>query len=128
MSIWNKKQISKADITALETKYGIDALTASILVRRGITAGQELLYYMEDDLRFQHSPFSFTSMEDAVDRILDAKEEQEKVLIFGDRDVDGVSSTTVLHDCLSGMGIDVRYRLPAGDEAYGLSMEAVDIL
>ncbi len=126
MSIWNKKQISKADITALETKYGIDALTASILVRRGITAGQELLYYMEDDLRFQHSPFSFTSMEDAVDRILDAKEEQEKVLIFGDRDVDGVSSTTVLHDCLSGMGIDVRYRLPAGDEAYGLSMEAVD--
>ncbi|HBG65947.1 MAG TPA: single-stranded-DNA-specific exonuclease RecJ [Treponema sp.] len=126
MSIWNKKQVSKTDIEALEQKYGIDALTASILLRRGITSGQELLYYMEDDLRFQHSPFSFSTMEDAVDRINDAQEEKEKVLIFGDRDVDGVSSTTVLYDCLAGMGIDVQYRLPSGDDTYGLSLEAVD--
>ena len=39
-------------------------------------------------------------MEDAVDRILDAKDEEEKVLIFGDRDVDGITSTTILYQCL----------------------------
>ena len=77
MSTWNKKQISKNDIEKLQESYGIDALTASIMVRRGITEGREILYYMEDDLRFQHSPFSFNSMEDAVDRILEAKEENE---------------------------------------------------
>ncbi len=108
------------------SKYGIDALTSSIFLRRNITDGRDILYYLEDDMRFQHSPFSFNSMEDAVDRILDAKEEGEKVLIFGDRDVDGVSSTTLLYDCFSSMGIDVSYRLPSGDDAYGLSMQAVD--
>ena len=124
--MWYKKTISKSEVEALTSKYRMDALTASILLRRGITEGKELLYFLEDDLRFQHSPFSFNAMEDAVDRILEAKEENEKVLIFGDRDVDGVTATTVLYECLVSMGIDVRYRLPKGDDAYGLSIQAVD--
>lgn len=126
MSEWFKKQISKTQVESVSKKYSLDPITASIMVRRGITGGRDILYYIEDDLRFQHSPFMFAAMEDAVDRILDAKEENEKVLIFGDRDVDGVTSTTVLYDCLSSMGIDVSYKLPGGDDAYGLSMQAVE--
>lgn len=126
MSEWFKKQISKTQVESVSKKYSLDPITASIMVRRGITSGRDILYYIEDDLRFQHSPFMFAAMEDAVDRILDAKEENEKVLIFGDRDVDGVTSTTVLYDCLSSMGIDVSYKLPGGDDAYGLSMQAVE--
>lgn len=126
MAKWNKKQISKNDVERLVSKYKLDPLTASIFVRRGITEGKQLLYYMEKDMRFQHSPFSFAAMEDVVDRILQAQEEKEKVLIFGDRDVDGVTATTVLYDCLSSIGIDVTYRLPSGDDGYGLSMAAVD--
>ncbi len=126
MPAWNKTNISKEQIDLLQKKYNIDPISASIMVRRNITDGKDLLYHMEDDLRFQHSPFQFTAMEDAVDRIIDAAESKGKVLIFGDRDVDGVSATTVLYDCLSEMGIDVQYKLPKGDEAYGLSMAAVD--
>lgn len=126
MSEWFKKQISKTQVESVSKKYSLDPITASIMVRREITGGRDILYYIEDDLRFQHSPFMFAAMEDAVDRILDAKEENEKVLIFGDRDVDGVTSTTVLYDCLSSMGIDVSYKLPGGDDAYGLSMQAVE--
>lgn len=126
MSEWFKKQISKTQVESVSKKYSLDPITASIMVRRGITSGRDILYYIEDDLRFQHSPFMFAAMEDAVDRILDAKEENEKVLIFGDRDVDGVTSTTVLYDCLSSMGIDVSYKLPGGDDAYGLSIQAVE--
>lgn len=126
MSEWFKKQISKTQVESVSKKYSLDPITASIMVRRGITGGRDILYYIEDDLRFQHSPFMFSAMEDAVDRILDAKEENEKVLIFGDRDVDGVTSTTVLYDCLSSMGIDVSYKLPGGDDAYGLSIQAVE--
>ncbi|CAM4169357.1 single-stranded-DNA-specific exonuclease RecJ [Treponema peruense] len=126
MSEWFKKQISKTQVESVSKKYSLDPITASIMVRRGITSGSDILYYIEDDLRFQHSPFMFAAMEDAVDRILDAKEENEKVLIFGDRDVDGVTSTTVLYDCLSSMGIDVSYKLPGGDDAYGLSIQAVE--
>lgn len=126
MSVWNKKIVSKNEVELLQKKYGIDALTASIFIRRNITQGKDILFYLEDDLRFQHSPFCFNEMEDAVDRILEAQEENEKVLIFGDRDVDGVTATTVLYDCLKSMGIDVSFRLPQGDDAYGLSMEAVE--
>lgn len=126
MAVWNKKEISQSLVKDLEKKYGADALTATIFARRGITAGKEILYYLEDDLRFQHSPFSFSIMEDAVDRIISAVEEHEKVLIFGDRDVDGVTATTVLYDCLKDMGIDVQYRLPEGNDAYGLSISAID--
>ena len=69
MSVWNKKVISKDELEKFRSKYGLDSLSASIMLRRGITQGKDILYFMEDDLRFQHSPFSFNSMEDAVDRI-----------------------------------------------------------
>ncbi len=126
MTVWNKKNVSKEVVKELHDRYGCDLLTSSILARRGITKSSEVLFYLEDDLRYQHNPFLCSAMEDAVDRILDAKEEGEKVLVFGDRDVDGITSTAVLYQCLQDMGIDVQYRLPSGNDQYGLSNAAVD--
>ncbi len=123
---WNKKDIGREMIRELTARYGCDALTASILARRGIVEGPDLLFYLEDDLRYLHNPFLFESMEDAVDRVLDAKDEGEKVLIFGDRDVDGITSTTLLAQALTDLGMDVAWRVPEGDEPYGLSMAAVE--
>ena len=87
MPDWNKKQIEKETVASLVSKYKMEPLVASIFARRGITDGKQILYFMETDMRFQHSPFSFSAMEDAVDRILQAQEENEKVLIFGDREL-----------------------------------------
>lgn len=123
---WIKSAVSKQQIEPLCKKYGIDQLLASIFVRRGITTGQDILYYLESDLRFQHNPFLFKSMEDAVERITQAEEEGEKVLIFGDRDVDGVTSTTILYDYLKSRGLDVQCRLPLESDGYGLSKKAVE--
>ncbi len=123
---WIKSAVSKQQIEPLCKKYSIDQLLASIFVRRGITAGQDILYYLESDLRFQHNPFLFKSMEDAVERITQAEEEGEKVLIFGDRDVDGVTSTTILYDYLKSRGLDVQCRLPLESDGYGLSKKAVE--
>lgn len=130
-SKWIKKAISKEEVEKIKNQFSIDSLTATIFARRGITSGKEILYFMEDDLRFQHNPFLFKSMEDAVDRILAAvpekdSEDHEKILIFGDKDVDGVTATTVLYDELCSLGLDVQYRVPEGDDAYGLSTQAVD--
>ena len=72
---WEKKEAPKESVKELYERYGCDTLTASILVRRGITAGNDILYYMENDRRYLHNPFLFEAMEDAVDRILQAKEE-----------------------------------------------------
>ena len=123
---WIKSAVSKQQIEPLCRKYGIDQLCASIFVRRGITTGQNILYFLESDLRFQHNPFLFNSMEDAVERITQAEEEGEKVLIFGDRDVDGVTSTTILYDYLKQRGVDVQCRLPLESDGYGLSKKSVE--
>ncbi len=123
---YTKTQVTLAQIEPLCRKFGMDQLLASIFVRRGLTRSEDLLFFLEDDIRFEHSPFLFKDMEDAVERILAAKEEGEKVLIFGDRDVDGITSTAILYNQLKLMGMDVSWRLPLADEAYGLSMEAVD--
>jgi len=124
--IWNKKDIGRDLIKELTGRYGCDALTASILARRNIIEGPDLLFYLEDDLRYLHNPFLFNDMEDAVDRILDAKEEGEKVLIFGDRDVDGITSTTLLYQALTDLGLDVAWRVPSGNDPYGLTLAAID--
>ena len=126
MRNWIKKTITRTDVSALYDKFGVNALTASIFLRRGITEGREVQFFLEDDLRYMHNPFLFSNMEDAVDRILQAKDEGEKVLIFGDRDVDGITSTALLYDCLTSMGIDVSWRLPGGTDPYGLNINAVD--
>ena len=126
MATWNKKNIAKELVMSLHTKYGTDLLTSSILARRDIITGSEVQYFLEQDKRFLHCPFLFDRMEDACDRILDAKEEGEKVLIFGDRDVDGITSTTLLYQYLKSIGIDVQYKIPSGDDDFGLSIDAID--
>ncbi len=126
MKKYIKKEVSKDLAVQLHNRYGVDPLTASILIRRGITEGKDILYYLEDDRRFLHNPFEFTYIEDAVDRILQAAEEGEIVMIFGDRDVDGITSTTILCRQLRSMGLEVECRLPCGTDGYGLSIEAVD--
>ena len=72
MKEWRKKEVSREAVKALCGLYGVDALTASIMVRRGITQANDVLYFKESDLRFLHSPFLFSNMEDAVDRITSA--------------------------------------------------------
>jgi single-stranded-DNA-specific exonuclease len=123
--IWEKKDISDlAKSTA--AKYGCDPLTASILARRGIISGEEVRYFLEDDPRHLRNPFLLPNMEDAVDRIIAAKEEGEKVLVFGDRDVDGITSTALTAGFLSGREMDVSWKLPIGDDTYGLSIKTIE--
>jgi single-stranded-DNA-specific exonuclease len=123
---WKKEDISGEQVKSVSAKYGCDLLTASILTRRGINSGEEIRYFLEDDPRHLRNPFLLPGMEDAVDRIIAAKEEGEKVLVFGDRDVDGITSIALLTDFLQSREIDAGWRLPMGDESYGLSVEAVE--
>jgi len=123
---WDKKEISAELVKEISNKYGCDLLTASILARRGICTGDAIRYFLEDDLLSLRNPFAIDGMEDAVERILAAKEEGEKVLVFGDSDVDGITGTALLAGYLESAGIDVTWRIPTGDEAYGLSLEAVE--
>ncbi len=123
---WNKKDINKSQVKQLSDIFNLSLLSASILVRRGVTKPSELLFYLESDLRYLHNPFLFDEMEDAVDRILQAASEEEHVIILGDRDVDGITSTVILKEALAEIGIDARWSLPEGDEPYGVTRQAIE--
>jgi single-stranded-DNA-specific exonuclease len=124
--VWEKKDVAPELAREIASRYGCDLLAASILARRGITGGEEIRYFLEDDVLQLRTPFELPGMEDAVDRIIAAKEEGEKTLVFGDRDVDGITGTALITGFLRDQGMDVSWRLPMGDEPYGLSIEAVE--
>ncbi|GMO48547.1 MAG: single-stranded-DNA-specific exonuclease RecJ [Termitinemataceae bacterium] len=123
---WELKPVESELVKEISSKYSCDLLTATILARRGVKRGREILYYLEDGKRYLRSPFELAGVEDAVERILAAKEEGEKVLVFGDRDADGVTSVGILVSTLQSMGIDVSWRVPQGDDPYGLTMTVVE--
>ncbi len=124
--IWLKDDIDQNAVKAMARRYGIDSLKAAILARRKITKPEQVQYYLENDIRFLRNPFLFTTMEDAVDRIFLAADEGEKVLVFGDSDTDGVTATTLLVEALAALGIDAQYRVPQGEEPYGLSIPVLE--
>ncbi|MFP4509021.1 MAG: single-stranded-DNA-specific exonuclease RecJ [Spirochaetaceae bacterium] len=123
---WNKDRIDSSQVRSMSERYGVDLLTAAILCRRNITDARDIQYMLEDDVRYLHNPFLFDEMEDAVDRILQAATEGERVLVFGDRDVDGITSTTLLVRTFQEIGLDVEWAVPMGDDPYSIQQEHVD--
>jgi single-stranded-DNA-specific exonuclease len=125
---WEKQEISAELVRSLDAKYQCGPITASILGRRGLTGGEAVRYFLEDDPRYLRNPFDLPGMEDAVGRILDAREEGERVMVFGDKDVDGVTSTVLLFECLSSLGLDVRWQIFQGKagEPFGLSNRVIE--
>ena len=123
---WVKEPIDAATVRIISERYGIEKLAASILLRRGITDPSEIQFYLEDDLKIPHNPFLFEGMGDAVERIMTAKAEGEHVLVFGDRDVDGITSITLLVETLAELGLNVDWKLPMGDDPYGITRNCID--
>lgn len=124
--VWNKKELAGEDVRTLAARYDLGLLEASILLRRGVTEGEALLSFLEEDLRFTSNPFLFKDMEDVVDRLAGALDDEEPVLVFGDRDADGITSTVILVEAFRELGLQVEWRVPQGDDAYGLTLDAVD--
>lgn len=122
---WQKPPVEAEEVRRISERYGTDLLTSAILVRRGITDAPAMPYYLEDDLRYLHDPFLFSDMPDVVERIQQAEREGERILVFGDRDVDGITSTALTVMTLRERGLEVDWRVPEGDAAYGLSLEAI---
>ncbi len=124
--VWKKSPVSSQDIRRLHEQYGVDLLCSSILARRGVTQSEQVKFYLEQELTYLHNPFLFDDMEEVVDRINEAVTEQEKVCVFGDRDVDGITSTALLVQELRGLGLEVSSKLPEGDDPYGMTIAKVE--
>lgn len=116
-----------AKVRSLKERYSLSLLAATILERRGVESGEDMMYFLESDTVYLHSPFEADDVYTAVDRINDAIDNGERILIFGDRDVDGVTATAIMYRSLRKLDAEnVFTRLPSGDEPYGLTMDSVN--
>ena len=120
---WEYYKIDENKVKEIQEKYNINRLLATILVNRGI---EDIKRYLEPTRHDFHNPYDMPDMEKAVDRILEAIENKEKIIIFGDYDVDGITSITVLKSFFRDIGIEVGEYIPNRlNEGYGLNKEAI---
>lgn len=117
--------INEDEIKKLQEKYKINSLLATVLANRNITVENAEIFLNPTRNDF-YNPFDMPDMEKAVDRIIEAINKKEKVVIFGDYDVDGITSITVLKSFLADRGLDASEYIPNRlNEGYGLNKEAI---
>ena len=122
---WQIYESNNEKIEEISRKYNLNKLLATILVNRKIEENQIEIYLNPNRKNF-HDPFLMPDMEIAVNRILKAMGNKEKIIIYGDYDVDGITSITVLKSFLKDRGIDVDQYIPNRlEEGYGLNNPAV---
>ncbi|MGB0579676.1 MAG: single-stranded-DNA-specific exonuclease RecJ, partial [Limisphaerales bacterium] len=124
---WQLAPRDSASIDDLCQSLPISDLVAQCLVNRGYTKPATAEAFLQPRLKDLADPFLLPNMDAAVDRLWQAREAGELVVIFGDYDVDGVTSTTILLDVMPQLGWRVESYLPnRKDEGYGLGRDAVE--
>jgi len=121
---WNEQKPDKNLAAELAETCKIHPFLSLMLTSRGLTTPEQIFEYIvgyEDEV----DPFSFADMQKAVERIRLAIETGQRILIYGDYDVDGITSTALLYDYFKNQGADVLYRLPSRDEGYGMHHDTI---
>ncbi len=123
---WQIYDTDEDKVNELVTKYDINELLATILVNRDIVDEQKLEIFLNPTRNNFHDPFLMPDMEKAVERIIKAINNKEKVIIYGDYDADGITSITVLKKFLEDVGLNADYYIPNRlNEGYGLNNNAI---
>lgn len=126
---WKLLSHSDAQIEELQSQLKIHPLLCKLLTQRGIVNFEDAKQFFRPALSALHDPFLMKDMDKAAERILKAIKDKEKILVFGDYDVDGTSSVAIVFDFLSKIyGFNnIDYYIPNRyKEGYGLSKMGVD--
>ena len=108
------------------TGAGYPYLVSSVLASRGITTPEEAAAFLERDRDLPYSPFLMKDMDKAAQRVSRALADGEKIAVFGDYDVDGITATVILVDYLLSRGGDVVHYIPRRiEDGYGLGRDAI---
>ena len=126
---WQIYETNENKVKEISEKYNLNKLLSTILVNRNITQEEEVRLFLKPTRGDFHNPFLMQDMEKAVERILIAIEKKEKVTIYGDYDVDGITSITVLKSFLQERGLEVGTYIPNRlEEGYGLNKKAIETI
>ena len=125
---WTVKDSAAPETVAqLSTELGIDGVLAELLVQRGVTTFEEARSFFRPRLEDLHDPFLMTDMDKAVERLHKAITQGEKILVYGDYDVDGTTAVAQVYSFIKMFSQNVSFYIPDRyDEGYGLSYKALD--
>ncbi|MDR0978046.1 MAG: single-stranded-DNA-specific exonuclease RecJ [Endomicrobium sp.] len=123
--VWKEVKADSSKISALVSSVLLlDPKIAQILVTRGIDTVEKAAEFICGGVEYLHNPFLFSDMLKAVERLRRALEDKELILVYGDRDVDGVTSVNIIVDTIRRFGGNIEWYVPAG-EGYGLNKEII---
>ena len=127
MAIINKKCIAEPDdICRLAVELGISNATAAVLINRGIDSEEIGRQFLDCDDSVVNDPFLMLGMYEAVDFLTEAIEDKRKITIYGDYDVDGITSVSILYRYLKSAGADINCYIPNRfTEGYGMNIDAI---
>ena len=126
-TLWNIQNLDTKQVKQLAEELGVNEIVAHLLVLRGITNYEDAKKFFRPQISHLHNPFLMKGMQDAVDRIELALKKGEKILIYGDYDVDGTTSVSMMFCFLSRFTDKIGYYIPDRyDEGYGISFKGID--
>lgn len=127
---WNCKTPSPEDVEAakaLSERTGMMPVMARLLVARGIRTEEEAKTYFRPQLQELHDPFLMKDMDVAVNRLNEAMGQRERIMVYGDYDVDGCTAVALVYRFLTQYYSDIEYYIPDRyEEGYGVSLKGVD--
>lgn len=125
--LWElNEEVDNELIHKITDELRISPITAKILVNRGLSDSDSISRFFDPELDQLHDPFLMMDMEKAVDRVIDALIEKERIFIYGDYDVDGITSVSMLYLFLKDLGGVVKYYIPDRQlDGYGLSEHGI---
>ena len=126
--IWNlKKQGDLNEVKHLSAALNVNMVIARLLVQRGIKTFNEAKSFFRPRLSDLHDPFLMKDMDKAVERLQQAISNQEKVIVYGDYDVDGTTSVAMMYSFLKPRIENIEYYIPDRySEGYGISPKSID--
>ncbi len=123
---WILPPIKESLISTIVENLGISRLQSILLINRGIITPEAAYKYLHPKIEDLHNPFLMKDMEKVVKRIFKAIENGEKILIYGDFDVDGITSVSVLQSALEELGAKCKYFIPQRlSDGYGLKEDVI---
>lgn len=129
--IWNTlfdgSEEANSAVASICSANNLSPITAKLLYNRGYKTSDFAKKFLSHETSSIYDPFDFADMDKAVERIKRALDKKEKIVIYGDYDVDGVTSVSCLYLYLSERGADVSYYIPSREgEGYGVSCAAIE--
>ena len=124
---WVRKKIDKNIVENLAKDLGVDKIISHLLVLRGIKTFAEAECFFRPKISHLHDPFLMKNMSTAVARIETAIIKKQKILVYGDYDVDGTTSVAMMYSFLAKYSENIEYYIPCRyDEGYGISIKGID--